>query len=107
MQRMCTSTAFKITCVNKDDRRGSNQMIISITGATGFIGRRLVRKLHSANNFPGILIAEESEWNDCIRGSNGVVNLAGMSISTRWSSEVWDAELILNRIIFTVLLNEA
>ncbi|KAK9129602.1 hypothetical protein Sjap_010089 [Stephania japonica] len=103
------STTFKVMCVNKDDRGGSsNQMIISITGATGFIGQRLVRKLLSenhqvrvltrsrskaqtffpANNFPGILIAEESEWNDCIRGSNGVVNLAGMPISTRWSSEV-------------------
>lgn len=38
--------------------------------------------------FPGIMIAEESEWKDCIQGSTAVVNLAGMPISTRWSSEV-------------------
>ena len=39
-------------------------------------------------DFPGIVIAEEPGWKDCIPGSNGVVNLAGMPISTRWSSEV-------------------
>lgn len=39
-------------------------------------------------DFPGIVIAEEPGWKDCIQGSNGVVNLAGMPISTRWSSEV-------------------
>lgn len=38
--------------------------------------------------FPGIVIAEEPEWKDSIRGSNGVVNLAGVPISTRWSPEV-------------------
>lgn len=39
-------------------------------------------------DFPGIVIAEEPEWKDCIQGSSAVVNLAGMPISTRWSSEV-------------------
>lgn len=39
-------------------------------------------------DFPGIVIAEEPAWKDCIQGSNGVVNLAGLPISTRWSSEV-------------------
>lgn len=42
----------------------------------------------AAEKFPEILIAEEEEWEKCIQGSNGVVNLAGMPISTRWSSEV-------------------
>ncbi|KAF8405328.1 hypothetical protein HHK36_010232 [Tetracentron sinense] len=85
-----------------------NQMIVSITGATGFIGRRLVQRLHSDNhcvrvltrskskaqlvfpvkNFPGVVIAEEPEWKDCIQGSNAVVNLAGLPISTRWSYEI-------------------
>lgn len=41
-----------------------------------------------AREFPGIMIAEEPGWKDCIQGSDGVVNLAGMPISTRWSSEV-------------------
>lgn len=39
-------------------------------------------------NFPGIVIAEEAGWKDCIEGSNAVVNLAGMPISTRWSPEI-------------------
>lgn len=34
------------------------------------------------------MIAEEPEWKDCIQGSNAVVNLAGMPISTRWSPEI-------------------
>ncbi|OAY65126.1 Epimerase family protein SDR39U, chloroplastic, partial [Ananas comosus] len=42
----------------------------------------------AAEKFPEILIAEEEEWEKCIQGSNGVVNLAGMPISTRWSSEI-------------------
>ncbi|XP_020703592.1 epimerase family protein SDR39U1 homolog, chloroplastic isoform X1 [Dendrobium catenatum] len=85
-----------------------SQLVVSITGATGFIGRRLVQKLiaddhivriltRSRRNaqlvfpdqrFPEIVIAEEEEWSKCIEGSNAVVNLAGMPISTRWSSEV-------------------
>nr|GFA36894.1 epimerase family protein SDR39U1 homolog, chloroplastic [Tanacetum cinerariifolium] len=39
-------------------------------------------------DFPGIVIAEEPQWKDCIQGSTGVVNLAGLPISTRWSPEI-------------------
>ncbi|KAH7833613.1 hypothetical protein Vadar_008070 [Vaccinium darrowii] len=39
-------------------------------------------------DFPGIVIAGEPEWQECIQGSNAVVNLAGMPISTRWSPEI-------------------
>ena len=42
----------------------------------------------AAKDFPGIVIAEEGEWRDCIQGSTAVVNLAGLPISTRWSPEV-------------------
>jgi len=42
----------------------------------------------TAKDFPGIKIAEEPEWKDSIQGSTGVVNLAGLAISTRWSPEV-------------------
>ncbi|ONK58835.1 uncharacterized protein A4U43_C08F230 [Asparagus officinalis] len=84
------------------------QMTISITGATGFVGRRLVQRLladdHSVHvltrsrsnaqlvfpveKFSKITIAEEVEWKNCIQGSDAVVNLAGMPISTRWSPEI-------------------
>lgn len=92
-------------------------MTVSITGATGFVGKRLVQRLHSDNHkirvltrsrskaqlvfpvkeFPGIVIAEESEWKNCIQGSNAVVNLAGMPISTRWSPEI-KTEIMKSRI---------
>ncbi|GLJ36883.1 hypothetical protein SUGI_0745520 [Cryptomeria japonica] len=86
----------------------TNETIVSITGATGFIGRRLVQKLLSdnhkiqiltrskskaqqifpANDYPGIVIVEEPEWKEYIQGSNAVVNLAGTPIGTRWSPEI-------------------
>ncbi|CAJ2679412.1 unnamed protein product [Trifolium pratense] len=98
---------FKVWCGTDQSSKG-NQMIISVTGATGFIGKRLVQKLQAENHsihvltrskskaeqifpvkdFPGVKIAEEPEWKDCIHGSTGVVNLAGLPISTRWSSEI-------------------
>ncbi|XP_049344377.1 epimerase family protein SDR39U1 homolog, chloroplastic isoform X2 [Solanum verrucosum] len=85
-----------------------SKMIVSVTGATGFVGKRLVQRLHADNHqirvltrsrstaqsifpvkeFPGIVIAEEPEWRNCIEGSTAVVNLAGTPISTRWSSEI-------------------
>ncbi|XP_062220886.1 epimerase family protein SDR39U1 homolog, chloroplastic isoform X2 [Phragmites australis] len=83
-------------------------MTVSITGATGFIGRRLVEKLLSddhkvcvltrsaskaasvfpASTYPGVTIAEEGDWEACVKSSSAVVNLAGMPISTRWSPEI-------------------
>lgn len=83
-------------------------MVVSITGATGFVGKRLVQRLHAdkhhvhvltrsrskaqlvfpAAEFPGIIVAEEPEWEKSIEGSSAVVNLAGMPISTRWSPEI-------------------
>lgn len=85
-----------------------NRMVISITGATGFVGQRLVQKLFAdghtvhvltrsrrnaqlvfpVEKFPQMIVAEEGEWKNSIQGSNAVVNLAGMPISTRWSSEI-------------------
>ncbi|EEF49505.1 epimerase family protein SDR39U1 homolog, chloroplastic isoform X1 [Ricinus communis] len=95
-------------CGASDQTPKENQMTVSVTGATGFIGRRLVQRLHADNHnihvltrskskaqlifpgkdFPRIVIAEEPEWKNSIQGSDAVVNLAGMPISTRWSSEI-------------------
>ncbi|XP_044405420.1 epimerase family protein SDR39U1 homolog, chloroplastic isoform X1 [Triticum aestivum] len=102
----------------------SSMMTVSITGATGFIGRRLVDKLLSAEDhkvcvltrstsknkassvfpasrYPGVTIADkEGDWERCIRDSTGVVNLAGMPISTRWSPEV-KSEILQSRVNVT------
>ncbi|XP_057966106.1 epimerase family protein SDR39U1 homolog, chloroplastic isoform X4 [Malania oleifera] len=88
-----TEKRFRVWCLNNGSNKKnasdqSEKMIIAITGATGFIGRRLVQRLYAAKDFPGIVIAEEPEWKDCIHGSDAVVNLAGVPISTRWSSEI-------------------
>ncbi|XP_020529486.1 epimerase family protein SDR39U1 homolog, chloroplastic isoform X3 [Amborella trichopoda] len=78
----------RIFCVDNNQSLKSEQLIVSITGATGFIGRRLVQRLLAAKEFPGIIIVEEPEWPKCIEASSAVVNLAGLPISTRWSAEI-------------------
>ncbi|XP_070661968.1 epimerase family protein SDR39U1 homolog, chloroplastic isoform X2 [Malus domestica] len=103
----CGTLRLSVWCAS-DQTQTANQMTVSITGATGFIGRRLVQRLHADNHsvrvltrsrskaelifpvkdFPGIMIAEEAQWKDSIQGSTGVVNLAGLPISTRWSPEI-------------------
>ncbi|KAH7422561.1 hypothetical protein KP509_12G014400 [Ceratopteris richardii] len=99
----------------------NDKMIVSITGATGFVGRKLVQRLlseghkvrvltRSASNavkyFPGIEIAEEAQWADLIQGSTAVINLAGNPISTRWSPEV-KAEIMKSRVDATSKVVEA
>ena len=87
-------------------------MKVAVTGATGFVGSRLVERLqaeeHSVQvltrdaararkvfpeaNFPNIAITayeplESGAWQETISGCDGVVNLAGAPISERWTSE--------------------
>ncbi|KAJ7541612.1 hypothetical protein O6H91_10G067300 [Diphasiastrum complanatum] len=65
--------------------------IIAITGATGFIGTRLVQTLVAGNMYRRVIIAEENDWPQFVQGSTGVINLAGPPISTRWNAEVVEA----------------
>ncbi len=87
-------------------------MKIAITGATGFVGTRLVNRLKDeghqliiftrnvnraqtifpASTFPNVeLVAynptESGDWQDKISGCDAVVNLAGEPIAERWSPE--------------------
>ena len=87
-------------------------MKIAVTGATGFVGSRLVarlvdeshevkvltrqvekaRKVFAASKFkPVEFVAyeptESGEWQAAISSCDGVVNLAGEPISERWSAE--------------------
>ncbi|MGF1489685.1 MAG: TIGR01777 family oxidoreductase [Prochloraceae cyanobacterium] len=87
-------------------------MKIAITGATGFVGSRLVQKLNREGHqlliftrnlerakkvfppsaFPNLEIAQYNpkqpgEWQNKISGCDGVVNLAGEPIAERWSEQ--------------------
>lgn len=87
-------------------------MKIAITGATGFVGTRLVHSLkdeghqfviftrnvnraktiYPPSTFPNMEIVaynatESGEWQDKISGCDAVVNLAGEPIAERWSPE--------------------
>ncbi|MEA5509607.1 TIGR01777 family oxidoreductase [Crocosphaera sp. UHCC 0190] len=87
-------------------------MKIAITGATGFVGQRLVNALkneghellvftrninhaqtiYPASSFPNLEIVaytptESGDWQERISGCDGVVNLAGEPIAERWTPE--------------------
>jgi uncharacterized protein len=87
-------------------------MKIAITGATGFVGSRLVEKLHAKGQqivvfsrnierakkvfptsaFPKVEIVsydpkKSGNWQQKIAGCDAVVNLAGEAIAERWSAE--------------------
>ena len=58
-------------------------MTIAITGASGFIGRRLMQKLGLQAH------AVSSRGNlDAIAGADAVVHLAGAPVSQRWTKTV-------------------
>ncbi|XP_051134424.1 epimerase family protein SDR39U1 homolog, chloroplastic isoform X2 [Andrographis paniculata] len=104
MKAFCVSNGSS----NSGPGQKPDEMVVSITGATGFIGKRLVERLHADNHrvrvltrsrskalsifpgrdFPRLVVAEEQDWRNCIQGSTAVVNLAGLPISTRWSSDI-------------------
>jgi uncharacterized protein len=87
-------------------------MKIAITGATGFVGSRLVKELHAQGNsilvftrnaskarrfFPASDFAnleivvynptQSGDWQNSISGCDAVVNLAGEPIAERWTPE--------------------
>jgi len=85
-------------------------MKVAITGGTGFVGSRLVERLHAEGHellvltrsaskakrifpqvkFPRLTVVEyqpleSGDWQRSITGCDGVVNLAGAPISERWT----------------------
>ena len=102
-------------------------MRVAVSGASGFVGTRLVAKLLAANHdviiltrdvakaraalrnsFSGgtITFVDPSQWAAAIPGCTGVVNLAGEPISTRWSPAI-KAEIMASRIKATKRIADA
>lgn len=106
-------------------------MKIAITGATGFVGSRLVVKLHDRGDdililtrnpdkarriypksiYPKIEIipyiaTESGDWQKEISGCDAVINLAGEPISERWTGEAKRA-IVASRQIGTEKIVEA
>jgi uncharacterized protein (TIGR01777 family) len=107
-------------------------MKVAITGATGFVGTRLVERLHKEGHqgvvftrnperaqriFPtsaypslevvGYTPTESGSWQQAISGCQGVVNLAGASIAEgRWTPQR-KQEIINSRALGTEKLVEA
>ena len=105
----------------------SVKMRVAISGASGFVGTRLVAKLLAGGNDVVVLtrdvekaraalrnsfssgtiaFADPSRWSAAIVGCDGVVNLAGEPISTRWSPAI-KAEIMASRIKATKRIADA
>ncbi len=81
-------------------------MIVAISGASGFVGQALTKKITEKGGIVRVidrqsLSLSENEFNkQKIEGTDVVVNLAGASVSRRWTPE-WKKEIYNSRINIT------
>ncbi|QDZ22854.1 epimerase [Chloropicon primus] len=95
--------------------------VFAVTGATGLVGRQLVKRLISKGDRVNVLTRDKAgaretlgqfsqlgfyskgEWKDGIEGTKAVINLAGEPISTRWSEgvkqEIFDSRVNTTRYL--------
>jgi uncharacterized protein len=101
-------------------------MKIAVTGGTGFVGARLVERLLSEGHQVLLLVRNRAKaqakfpqaevvdytpkisgaWQQSISGCDGVVNLAGEPLATRWSDSV-KREVMESRTLGTQKIVEA
>lgn len=94
-------------------------MKVFITGGTGFIGKRLIKKLDDGTNHIKVLTRStkgksntdtieyiegdpkfEGKWQDAIFDADWIINLVGRTIGERWTEEI-KKEIIESRILST------
>lgn len=94
-------------------------MKIFITGGTGFIGSRLIRKLNDGTNYIKILTRStkgksnsdtieyiegdpkfEGKWQEALSNVDWIINLVGRTIGERWTEEI-KKEIINSRVLST------
>ncbi len=101
-------------------------MKIAVAGATGFVGPRLVERLQEEGHQVLVLVRHRSKaqaqfpkaevveytpkssgpWQQSISGCDGVVNLAGEPLATRWNDSI-KKEVLESRTLGTEKLVEA
>ena len=121
-----TSTSTTTETIKKNNEREA-PLTIAISGATGFVGKKLTEKLlqegskvkvltNKSNSLEARLalglksafnpnlsvykwetITGKLEWTEAIRGCDGVVNLAGAPVATRWDKK-YKETLVNSRI---------
>ena len=86
-------------------------MKIAITGASGFIGKKLcdffLRDNHTPVTLSRSILASPEGLISTLEGTDVVINLAGASISKRWTSkykqEIMDSRVLTTRRLVTAL----
>ena len=112
-----TSTRTTSTTKSKKNNEREAPLTVAISGATGFVGKKLTEKLLREGTKVRVLtnksnavearlalglksafnpnlsvykwetITGKLEWTEAIRGCDGVVNLAGAPVATRWDKK--------------------
>ena len=127
--RRAAAAASALTCRAEGERE---KMVVAVTGATGFVGKKLVESLLADGHEVRVLtrntisarlampqatlagakfyawdtMSGAIEWYEAVKGCTGVVNLAGAPISNPWDEE-YKRTLVKSRVTTTKRLADA